>query len=196
VPAEETGAVLDIGAVNVIYGTGSGLSSVGNQLWSQNSAGVLDTGETSENFGRAIGAGDFDGDSVDDLAVGVLERVGTKGLAGAINVLYGSGSGITADGDQLWHQDSTGVEDSAEVSDQFGFSVATGDFNNDGRGDLAAGVAFEDVGAGPINNAGAVHVFYGSASGINANGDQFWHQDSPGVEDAAEDNDNLGWSVG
>jgi hypothetical protein len=195
IPAEESGAIEDEGAVNVIYGTNAGLSSVGNQLWSQDSSGIADIGEELDSFGQSVAAGDFDGDGFDDLAIGVLEHVGTKGLAGAVNVLYGSGSGITASGDQIWHQDIAGVEDSAETSDQLGFSVATGDFNNDGRSDLAAGIPFEDVGAGPINNAGAVHVFYGSASGLSANGDQFWHQDSSGVEDSAEANDNFGWSV-
>ncbi|MGI0016845.1 MAG: integrin alpha, partial [Nitrososphaera sp.] len=42
--------------------------------------------------------------------------------------------------------------------------VISGDFNNDGRDDLAIGVPNEDVGNTNIANAGAVNVIYGSAS--------------------------------
>jgi hypothetical protein len=69
------------------------------------------------------------------------------------------------------------------------------DFNNDGFADLAIGVFVEDV--GPVLNAGAVNVLYGSAGGLQATSpdDQFWTQDSPGVKDTAEDSDRFGESV-
>lgn len=43
--------------------------------------------------------------------------------------------------------------------------VAKGDFNGDGTGDLAIGVPDEDV--GKVRDAGAVHVIYGTAGGLN-----------------------------
>ena len=53
---------------------------------------------------------DYNGDGFDDLAIGVPdEDIGAISNAGAVNVLYGSASGLTAAGDQLWHQDSSGV---------------------------------------------------------------------------------------
>ena len=39
---EDVGAVADAGTVNVLYGSATGLISTGNQLWTQNSGGVLD----------------------------------------------------------------------------------------------------------------------------------------------------------
>ncbi len=72
-----------------------------------------------------------------------------------------------------------------------------GDFNGDGRDDLAVGVPFEgvDTGAGTIGGAGAVNVLYGSSNGLSATSprpDQIWSQNSPDVNDLAELNDNFG----
>ena len=51
---------------------------------------------------------------------------------------------------------------------QFGSSLATGDFEGDGRSDLAVGAPFEDVGATPA--ARAVMVFSGNVSCSNPAG--------------------------
>jgi hypothetical protein len=51
--------------------------------------------------------------------------VGLVGDAGAVSVLYGAGIGLRATGNQLWHQDSAGIADTAEIADQFGFSLPT-----------------------------------------------------------------------
>jgi hypothetical protein len=76
-----------------------------------------------------------------------------------------------------------------------------GDFNGDGFDDLAIGVASEDVvtEAGTISGAGAVNVIYGSSSGLSATTprpDQFLVQGDAGVDDAAEDSDFFGFSLG
>src|SRR6266542_308732 len=63
---------------------------------------------------------DFNGDGFADLAVGVPnESVKEVSSAGAVNVLYGSAGGLQAlsPRNQLWSQDSPGVEDSAEGGD-------------------------------------------------------------------------------
>ena len=79
---------------------------------------------------------DFNGDGYADLAIGVpAEDVGTLLNAGAVNVIYGSSSGLSATKaktNPLWTQNSGGIADLAEAGDQFGSSLATGDFNNDG----------------------------------------------------------------
>jgi len=45
--------------------------------------------------------------------------------AGAVNVLYGAGVGLRANGNQLWHQNSTGIADVAEFDEDFGISLPT-----------------------------------------------------------------------
>jgi hypothetical protein len=192
---ESVGSEPGAGAVNVLYGTSSRLSSSGDQIWNQDSPDVEDTAAADERFGYSLASGDFDGDDHADLAIGVVgETVNSFEGAGAVNVVYGSSSKLTAPGDQLWTQDSPGVLDAAEEGDEtrerFGYTLAAGDFNGDGRDDLAVGVPFESI--GEVIDAGAVNVLYGSSSGLTGDGDDFWHQDVSGIESAAEGGDFFG----
>jgi len=171
VSSEDDGATFDGGAVNVIYGGAMGLSAAGNQLWNQ---GVLaGTVESGDGFGSAVAAGDLNGDRRADLIVGVpLDDVGSAGNAGALNVVYGSATGLATGGNQLWTQQE--LAGAAEIDDRFGTEVTAGDFNGDGRADVAVGVKYEAV--GDVSAAGAVNVIYGSVSGLNVAGNQLWDQ--------------------
>ncbi|MBA2565550.1 MAG: FG-GAP repeat protein [Gemmatimonadetes bacterium] len=116
-----------VGDVTVLYGSGTGLTGQGSQLWDQDSPGVPDTAEASDLFGEALAAGDFDHDGFADLAVGVLsEDLGITNEAGAGNVLYGSPAGLSSARSQVWHQDVPGVEDSIVSQDAFGGALVTG----------------------------------------------------------------------
>jgi hypothetical protein len=161
------------GAVSIIYGSPSGLTDAGGQLFTQVGGAV----ETGDEFGAALAAGDFDEDGFADLAVGAPgENVAGAPGAGAVSVLYGSGGGLTTGGGQLFTQ----VGGSAEGGDIFGDALATGDFNQDGAADLAAGAPFEDVGTTEL--AGAVSVLYGSAGGLSATGGRLFTQVGGSVE--------------
>jgi disulfide bond formation protein DsbB len=194
VPNESVGAIAEAGAVTVLYGSATGLTVTGNQFWHQNSPGVSGTAERLDLFGYSVAAGDFNTDGFADLAVGVLlEGVPGVERAGAVNVLYGSFAGLTATGDQLWHQNSPGVAGIAEVDDRFGRSLAAGDFDGNGFSDLAIGVPGEDI--RHILAAGAVNVLPGSSAGLTATGGQLWHQNSPGLSGTAEESDAFGLSL-
>jgi hypothetical protein len=183
--------------VNVIYGSATvGLSSSGNQFWSQNSSGILDIAELSEYFGSSLSAGDFDGDGYDDLAIGILfEGVGTIDDAGAASVIYGSAAiGLSSSGNQLWSQNSRGILNTAADLDEFGYSLAAGDFDGHGYDDLAIGVIHEDIST--IVDAGGVNVIYGSAIvGLSSSRNQFWSQNSTGILNQSQPDDNFGWSL-
>jgi hypothetical protein len=181
------------GAVNVLYGSSGGLTADGNQLWTQDSPGILDSAESGDAFGHSLASGDFDGDGVADLAVGaVKELLGGIGQAGLVNVLYGSQGGLAADGNQVWTQGSPGIVDDIEDFDEFGWSLEAGDFDGSGFDDLVVGLRWENVAE---ENDGAVNVIYGSPDGLASAGNQFWHQDKPGVRDLAEPQDEFGFSV-
>lgn len=100
VPGEDIASDNDEGAVNVIYGSATGLTATGNQLWHQNSSGIQGDCGRADTFGRALAAGDFDGDGYADLAVGVPNDDWSSLYPGAVNLLYGSASGLTATGNQ------------------------------------------------------------------------------------------------
>lgn len=137
----------------------------------------------------------FDSGGIADLAIGVpYEDVTTIADAGAVNVLYGTiSSGLSATGDEIWHQDIAGVVDDCETNDIFGVALTVGDFDGDGYADLAIGVVHEDLGA--VVRAGAVNVIYGSAGGLTEAGDWWFHQDTSGILDACETDDVFGWSL-
>jgi hypothetical protein len=190
-PEDDVASVQEAGAVNVFYGSRSGLTVAGDQLWHQDSPDVEDAAEFGDRFGDALAAGDFNGDGRDDLAVGVYSEALPNAFdAGAVNVLYGSDAGLVAAGSQLWHQDSPGILDLAELADIFGDALTAGDFDGDGFSDLAVGVSREDVFG--VSDAGAASVLYGSASGLTADRNQFWHQGSTGIEDDPESGDVFG----
>ena len=113
--------------------------------------------------------------------------------AGAVNVIYGGPGGLSAPGNQIWHQDSPGIRDRAHPGDRFGTSLTTGDFDGDGFEDLAVAAPMEDIKGRA--NAGMVNVIYGSPLGLTSEGNQSWHQDRPGILDQAEVLDRFGWTL-
>jgi hypothetical protein len=202
---ERVGTVANAGAVNVIYGSSSGLQANGSggpddQFWTQDSSDVLDSAEMNDVFGRSVASGDFNGDGFADLAVGVYGEDLSVSDAGAVEVLYGSSTGLQATGsggpdDQLWSQNSQGVPDSEESGDFFGMAITARDFNDDGYEDLAIGVDADDIGS--VVDAGGVNVIYGSTSGLQSDGmggpqPQFWSQNTSGVMDQSDAEDFLG----
>jgi hypothetical protein len=194
VPEEDLGGFDIVGGVHVIYGTDEGLTVTGNQFWHQEVNDIEGWGEADDQFGFSLASGDFNGDGFYDLAVGAPgEAVGELAGAGAVNVLYGSDAGITADNNKQWYQDVNGVEGWSETGDQFGFSLASGDFNMDGYDDLAIGAPGEAV--GQLAGAGAVNVLYGSDEGITAANNKQWYQDVNGVEGWSETGDQMGYSL-
>src|SRR5204863_441085 len=117
------------------------------------------------------------------------EKINGVSQAGAVHILYGSASGLRATGSQFWSQNSSGILDTAETDDFFGDALVAGDFNGDGFADLAIGVDQEDLGG--IDDCGAVNVIYGSSQGLRTTGNQLWTQESSGVLDMAEAEDQF-----
>ncbi|WP_328989474.1 FG-GAP-like repeat-containing protein [Kribbella sp. NBC_01245] len=197
-PGESVGNLDSAGSVNVLYSSGSGVSTAGNVLINQDNPGIVGVAERGDAFGHASACGDFNNDGFGDLAVGVPHEsveVATGDVydAGAVNIFYGSAIGLTTIGNQVFTQSSPGIPDVAERTDEFGSAVAAGDFNNDGRDDLAIGAPTENVNGS--NQAGNVIVLYGKSAGLSTDGSQNWHQGSAGIAGDVEAGDKFGSSL-
>jgi hypothetical protein len=187
-----TGVSTEDGIVHIIYGSATGLTGAGDQLFSQDTGTIPGVAGADDTFGTALAAADFSGDGVDDLAIGVPEEdIGAAADAGAVHVLFGiAGTGLSDVGNQYFDQDTGTIADTAEQSDLFADALSAGDMNGDGIADLAIGAHQEDSGAD--SNTGAINVIYGSVGGLTEAGNQYFDQDEPGIEDAAEPDDLLG----
>lgn len=186
--------IIQGGAVNIVYGSAGAITPRDSQIFYQDYLEIEGGSEAYDWFGFSVTSGDFNGDGFDDIAVGVPgESIGSIDNAGLVNIIYGSSDGLTNEGDQVFFQDSPGIEGGSEANDLFGSSVSAGDFNGDGYSDLVIGVPGEAIGS--IDNAGSVNIIYGSINGLTSAGDQSFYQNFGSIEGGSEANDLFGSSV-
>ncbi|KUN24112.1 hypothetical protein AQJ23_21225 [Streptomyces antibioticus] len=135
------------GGVLITFGTATGPGTK-TQFVSQSSSGVPGSDETDDMFGAFRAAADFNADGYGDLAVGAPgENVDGRADQGAVTILWGSAGGLSG---------GTAIPAKAKESYAYmGRDLAVGDFNGDGRKDLAVvagGKAY--VYRGAINRTG------------------------------------------
>jgi len=184
------------GTVNVIYGSASGLTVSGNQLW--------DVGEGTSFVALSLAAGSFRQlDSVcgkkkiSDLVIGVPENtINAQSIAGSVTVIYGTNSGLTETDRQIWTQDSPGIADKAESVDEFGYAVAAGHTTSKGEY-LVIGVPTEQSLGNSVSQGGAIHILYTDPSTglLTSTGSKFYNQDTPGIKDKLEQDDFFGLAL-
>jgi hypothetical protein len=111
------------------------------------------------NFGAALASADFDGDGFPDLAVGqVYETNPAPEAQGGRVYIYAAPEGSTV----LEHRQTIGQGrlDATRSGDLFGWSLAVGDLDRDGKNDLLVGAPFNKR-AGGAPGSGDAFVYLG-----------------------------------
>lgn len=162
---DETFTVVIGGVVIAVYGTAGGLDPQFSFSLNEDNVSGLEA-EDWDEFGQAVAIGDFDFDGVGDLAVGApgedsVDDDPATGM-GIVAIFFGQSAGVTTrrivgEGD---------LGGAREKGDQFGWSLAVGDFDRDEFDDLAIGAPFEDLNTPccpsfTIVDTGQVAVMYG-----------------------------------
>lgn len=155
-PFENLGTLVDGGAASVLYGSANGLTTNGAQLFFQQFQGTPGLLEAGDRWGMSVQVGDLNNDGFDDVIVGAPEEdIGTKDKSGAVTVMYGTANGVNTANNAIYWQDFPGVPGTDQAGDRFGDSLAIGDYDNNGVGDLVVGITSEDSN---VNSAGGIVV--------------------------------------
>lgn len=181
-PGRRVGANDDAGIVKLFYGNGGGLIE-GDVLTQAGMGGD----ERGDRFGAALAAGDFDDDGVMDLAIGAPgEAAGAQPRAGYVFILRGTTSGLVP----LQHFGEGGSMPLSEFGDLFGHSLAVGDFDDDGRDDLAVGAPMARRDFTSAHRTGAIFVYRGDGTGGVT--PSSWYGQPAGENELL---DKFGWSL-
>jgi hypothetical protein len=192
-PNETINGQANAGGISVIYGTAGGFNDTGKQFFTENSFPFSNTARAGDQFGFALAAGDFNGDGCADLAIGApFDNVGGASSAGDIWVIYGSASGLRVAGAQLWNSDSPLLQHQSSANDNFGYALAAGDFNGNGKADLAISAINNSAGALNVRGCGELQIIYGSTAGLIGTGNSTWDPTTIGIVGEGQVNEHFG----
>lgn len=152
---------------------------------------------SGEGIGDKLGAsvagiGDFNGDGVDDIAVGAPWYVANGQNAGRCYVVFGTTEIKNLDLRKLTEYGLGFVINGEGLDDQACHSIAgLADLNGDGRSELIIGAP--RAGA---NHGGRVYVVFGQPNAGSLNLSDMEGEGGGFVIDSESPNDELGWAVG
>ena len=151
------------GASYVVFGsTDSGSIALSDIADANNDTGfVLNGANAGDYSGRSVsGAGDVNGDGLDDILIGASSA---NGNSGASYVVFGKSDGGIVELSMIDNDDGF-VINGVNADDQSGRSVSgAGDINGDGLDDILIGAS--DADPNSVSNSGASYVVFGKASG-------------------------------
>ena len=162
----------DAGGMNsgesyVVFGSDQGFAASLDLSALDGSNGFRIDGIDVEDFsGYSVsGAGDVNGDGIDDVIIGALLGDAGAGASGESYVVFGSDQGFAASLDLSALDGSNGFRlDGIDTDDFSGRSVSgAGDVNGDGFDDVIVAALYGDAGG---YNSGESYVVFGSGQGF------------------------------
>ena len=151
----------------VVFGSSNGFASSLELSALTGGNGFVLNGVTADDFSgfSASGAGDINGDGVDDLIIGAYGADPNESLSGENYVVFGASSGFAASLELSALDGSNGfVLNGIALNDFSGVSVSgAGDINGDGVDDLIIGADHAEPNG---INSGESYVVFGASSGF------------------------------
>jgi hypothetical protein len=166
-PLRMAAGMSDAGQVYVMKGSATGLTTTGALIYSEDLIGF--GAEVGARFGQSLAVGEISETAgTRQLVVGSPGYDGLAVDAGQVFLISDFIPPFAVAGVHHLVQGFAGTETS-ENGDQFGYSLAVADFDQDGRDDLAVGVPFENLENNPATgvnttNAGQVILYKGQFS--------------------------------
>ena len=192
------GVTWDCGSVQVRFGWESGALGASLTL-DPAAAGAPEPANAFDEYGRTLVAGDFDGDGFDDLAVGIPFNLGLRPdgqfqKVGGVQIhhgRHGSNGSIDPAARHYLQQNSADIPSYPHDLERFGWALAAGDFDGDGRDDLAIGAPKNWFG----EQGGNVTVAHGGAGGLLPFSGFEMRLGLEGLPDTVEAGEDFGWAL-
>jgi hypothetical protein len=168
-PSDVVAAAPDARKIVVFLGARhGGLTAAHSQSLGAGFTHLPGTSRSNAAFGGSLAVGDVTGDGKADVIVGAPTTSGPQRHEGAVYVLHGSATGVTAKEAQRLTEASVGTPGrSPRASAGFGTSVAVL-VTASSRDSLAIGVPRANIG-GTDTQTGVVLVLSGAAAGVDLN---------------------------
>ncbi|WP_249412441.1 VCBS repeat-containing protein [Micromonospora endophytica] len=190
---EAIGSVKEAGAVTVLYGGTAGLTATGAQQLHQDQAAVPGSAERGDNFGWTLAIGKVNNNKYADLVIGAPQENKSTSPTGSgmLTLMWGSASGVKLSG--ATSVTGAALRSATGRSDSYvwdvGMSLAIGDVNGDGSGEVIAGAPYAQI---PHGNEGVVAVFPGNSAGLSSSAVKLFSQRTAGVPGSPEAGDLFG----
>ncbi len=164
VPGEDIGTAAFAGQVHLVFG---GTRGPGRRDQLVNGASFHQSTTARERFGSTVTSADFDNDGFADVVAGApFADVGGARGGGRFEVLSGADRGLSGPTQSAVYRSGSGTDFNT------GWALAAGDFNGDGRTDLAVGSpGAQPSGLGP-GGTGAVELYYAGTNGLDLGSSQ------------------------
>lgn len=180
------------GAVVLLRGSATGLTTARSQLVTQDSRGVAGTAQPGNGFGGSMALASLDRNGTADLAVGARY----DGGAGSVTMLLGSPAGLTTRGlgGVRYTQSTRGVPGTDERFDLFGQAVTAPFVQGRTQAALVVSAPGEDVGG--IRDAGSITQLPVGPAGPDPRAARTVTADTAGVQGRAGPGEYFGGAGG